>query len=68
MEVEWPSTGERWPVWAQPQDIKNFPARNTSSSQEVLSVLAVKFAHSSPVPNHQEMFDNMLLPVVKEAE
>jgi hypothetical protein len=37
VEVVWPSTGERWPVWAQPQDIKHFLARNTSSSQDVLS-------------------------------
>jgi hypothetical protein len=68
VEVEWPSTGERWPVWAQPQDIKHILAQNISSSQEVLLVLAVQSAHSVPVPNHQEMFDNMLLPVVKEAE
>ena len=62
------STSERWPVWAQPQDIKHFLAPNTSSSQEVLSVLAVQSAYSAPVHNHQEIFDNMLFPVVKEAE
>ncbi len=68
VEVEWPSTGEHWPVWTKLQDIKHFLAQNTSSSQEVLSVLAVQSAHSAPVPNHQEMFDNMLLPIVKKAE
>jgi len=67
VEMSGASTGEGWPVRAQPQHVKRLSFRDTHAPEKLLTAVVV--GSSSPsVPNHQQVLDHAVFPIMKKLE
>jgi hypothetical protein len=66
VEMSGASTGEGWPVWAQPQQVKRLSFWDTRAPEKLLTAVVVGSSSPASVPNHQQVLDHAVFPIVKK--